>query len=159
MPRRILKSRAPRNRDKYSVEQTGLMFTVPGEPPVNGLYQTAVLVVPASTTQGMRKVKHLTVNLTPGHTVDLYWALVFVPEGYNPNALFPAGSVNGNPMYEPNQYVMNCGVCDPNAGPVRVSSRISRNLNSGDRIYLIVGAPSSTSPVVNGVVRYAITLQ
>jgi len=41
-------------------------------------------------------------------------------------------------MYEPNQYVMNCGVVDPNAGPTRFSSRISRNLNSGDRLYLVL---------------------
>jgi len=33
MPRRILKSRIPRSRDKYSVEQTGLNFTLPtGDP-------------------------------------------------------------------------------------------------------------------------------
>jgi len=86
----------------------------------------------------MRKVKHLTVNLAVAGSYDVFWALVFVPEGYNPNALFPAGSVNGNPMYEPNQYVMNCGICDPDSGPARFSSRISRNLNSGDRLYLIM---------------------
>jgi len=28
MPRRILKSRIPRSRDKYSVEQTGLSFAL-----------------------------------------------------------------------------------------------------------------------------------
>jgi len=63
MPRRILKSRIPRNRDKYSVEQTGLNFTLPTGDPVNGLFQQGVLIVPSSSTQGMRKVKHLTVNL------------------------------------------------------------------------------------------------
>jgi len=60
----------------------------------------------------MRKVKHLTVNLAVNGATDIFWALVFVPEGYNPNALFPAGTVNGSAMYEPNQYVMNCGVVD-----------------------------------------------
>jgi len=73
----------------------------------------------------MRKVKHLTVNLAVNGATDIFWALVFVPEGYNPNALFPAGTVNGSAMYEPNQYVMNCGVVDPNAGPTRFTSRIS----------------------------------
>jgi len=108
----------------------------------------------------MRKVKHLTVQLSTVNSVaGIYWALVFVPEGYNPNALFPSGTVNGNPMYEPNQYVMNCGVCDPDAGPVRFSSRISRNLNSGDRLYMVIGSASSTDTIVNGVVRYAVTLQ
>jgi len=61
MPRRILKSRIPRSRDKYSVEQTGLAFALPSTDPVNGLYQQGILVVPSSATQGMRKVKHLTV--------------------------------------------------------------------------------------------------
>jgi len=98
MPRRILKSRAPRNRDKYSVEQTGLFFKLPQTNPVNELYQTGILVVPSSTTQGMRKVKHLTVQLSTVNSVaGIYWALVFVPEGYNPNALFPSGTVMAIP--------------------------------------------------------------
>jgi len=92
----------------------------------------------------MRKVKHLTVNCLLLQCSRIYWALVFVPEGYNPMRSFPSGTVNGNPMYEPNQYVMNCGVCDPDAGPVRFSSRISRNLNSGDRLYMVIGSASST---------------
>ena len=39
-------------------------------------------------------------------------------------------------MYEPNQFVMNCGVVDPSAGPIRFTSPVSRNLNDGDSIYL-----------------------
>jgi len=50
---------------------------------------------------------------------------------------------------------MNSGLVDPNAGPVRFSSRISRNLNSGDRIYLVVGATTGNI-AVKGVVRYAL---
>ena len=41
-------------------------------------------------------------------------------------------------MYEPNQFVMNCGVVDPSAGPIRMSSPISRNLNDGDKITLLI---------------------
>jgi len=81
MPRRILKSRIPRSRDKYSVEQTGLSFALPTTDPVNGLYQQGVLIVPSVSTQGMRKVKHLTVNLAVNGATDIFWALVFVPEG------------------------------------------------------------------------------
>ena len=29
---------------------------------------------------------------------------------------------------------MNCGVIDPTAGPIRIYSPISRNLNDGDKI-------------------------
>ena len=33
---------------------------------------------------------------------------------------------------------MNCGVVDPSAGPIRMSSPISRNLNDGDKITLLI---------------------
>nr|QIR82155.1 capsid protein [unidentified] len=150
-------------RDKYSVEQTGFQFTLPTTN-TNGLYQQAVQVVAPDSAQGMRKVKHLTVNLTlrnANNEIELFWALVFVPQGYTPNAMYSAtGSVSGS-LYEPNQFVMNCGIVDPDAGPVRFRSPISRNLNSGDSIYLIVGSTEfgSTAPEINGIVRYAITLQ
>ena len=41
-------------------------------------------------------------------------------------------------MYEPNQFVMNCGITDTNAGPIRYYSPLARNLNDGDAIYLVV---------------------
>ena len=41
-------------------------------------------------------------------------------------------------MYEPNQFVMNPGVIDPTAGPIRIYSPISRNLNDGDKISLLI---------------------
>ena len=63
-------------------------------------------------------------------------------------------------MYEPNQFVMNCGVVDPSAGPIRFSSPVARNLNDGDSIYLLVRNTNNTTAVTyNAVVRYAITLQ
>nr|QIR82160.1 capsid protein [unidentified] len=151
-------------RDKYSVEQTGFQLTLPTTL-TNGLYQQAVQVVAPDSAQGMRKVKHLTVNLTlrnANNEIELFWALVFVPQGYTPNAMYSVtGSVSGS-LYEPNQFVMNCGIVDPDAGPIRFRSPISRNLNSGDSIYLIVGATDlfgASAPIINGIVRYAITLQ
>jgi len=158
MPRRILKYRIPALA--ISTQSNRLVLALRSRLlTLNGLYQQGVLIVPSVSTQGMRKVKHLTVNLAVNGATDIFWALVFVPEGYNPNALFPAGTVNGSAMYEPNQYVMNCGVVDPNAGPTRFSSRISRNLNSGDRLYLVIGATSTGGPFIKWFVRYAVTLQ
>jgi hypothetical protein len=151
------------NRDKYSVETTaGIIAT--SSTATNGLHQSATAIVPASTIQGMRKVKHITISLTCGDdNPEFYWAIVYVPQGTQPNALF---SVTGNvstigSMYEPNQFVMNCGVVDPNAGPVRFRSSLSRNLNSGDSIYLIVGKTtgSTSTSQIYFVSRYAITLQ
>ena len=142
------------NRDKYSVEQTAGSIEL-GEDVSDGV----VDVVPSADLQGMRKVKHLTVSMgttgAAGHSV-LYWALVYVPNGTLPNTITPAG----HSMYEPNQFVMNCGIVDFDAGPVRISSPVSRNLNSGDKICLVI---KSTNPALVGlyqyVVKYAVTLQ
>ena len=64
---------------------------------------------------------------------------VYVPQGTTAGALniATAGATPGS-MYEPNQFVMNCGVIDPTAGPIRIYSPISRNLNDGDKISLLI---------------------
>ena len=149
------------SRSKYSIEQKSFTASY-GSTPVGGLYQTNVQLVDSVTMQGMRKVKHLTLSLTAvtTNTTDtdgcgpIYWAIVYVPQGTNVGAL----SLN-NSLYEPNQYVMNCGVVDPSAGPIRFSSPVARNLNSGDAIYLVMGSTgTSGAPQLSGVVKYAITL-
>ena len=66
-------------RDKYSIQQKASVATVAAN-------QTSVVdIVPATTTEGMRKVKHLTCNLTQevvggsgGAESNLFWALVYV---------------------------------------------------------------------------------
>ena len=156
-----------RKIDKYSVEQkcfTTTLSTLSGSS-----RQAAIQIVPPSGTEGKRKVKHLTcsLNLINDTTTDIggavYWALVYVPEGYNVNGLnIGTPSAVPSSMYEPSQFVMNCGISDPTAGPIRVSTPISRNLNQGDSIYLVCGCyvtTTSVTPSVQGVVRYAITLQ
>jgi len=143
------------NRPKYSKENTMVLIET-GENHVNGRAQGGQVIVAPSTTQGMRKVKHITVSLSK-HADDAYpffWAIVYVPEGYNAN---PIGPSNG-PLYEPNQFVMACGVIDPGAGPIRIRSPISRNLNSGDAISLVIATNTVRTSYV-GVVSYAITLQ
>ena len=66
-------------RDKYSIQQKGAVAAVAAN------QTSAVDIVPATTTEGMRKVKHLTVNLTQIATSNaesnLFWALVYVPRG------------------------------------------------------------------------------
>ena len=150
-------SKAP--RDKYSVEQTSMNINITAS------QQVAVPVVAASNTQGMRKVKHLTIsvsNIAPGVDINstAYWALVYVPQGLNPNPLSVGTQTAPASLYEPNQFVLACGVFDLSAGPTRVSSPVSRNLNSGDTIYLIMANVSSTDNLaLAAVVRYAVTLQ
>lgn len=155
MPKSYKKKSYRSSRDKYSVEQT--LFSLQPTPATT----TVVPVVPATTTQGMRKVKHLTITAavsTVAATDAFMWALFYLPEGFTAPGF---NSSNGAPLVEPNQFVMNCGVFDATAGPLRISSRVSRNLNSGDSIVLLVRPVSGTTqanPIFTGMVRYAITL-
>ena len=60
---------------------------------VNGMRQNGQTIIPATDVQGVRSIKHLTVSLSNGNDgageQEFYWALVFVPQGYQANALFP----------------------------------------------------------------------
>lgn len=149
MPRRYYR-RYRRAKRKYSVEQRPLNFALTPSS------TTAVVIVPPSATEGMRKVKNITVNIIPqsDDVFALWWALVYVPEGTSAGSLnltSPTGS-----LYEPNQFVMNCGISDPNAGPIRFFTPLARNLNSGDSIYLVVSDGSAGATQVRGTARYAI---
>jgi len=146
-------------RDKYSVQQKAINI---GTPSVDTTAK--VEVVPATDVEGMRKVKHLTVSVTTAgsdttETTAFYWALVYVPQGTAPGNLNVTTTGGGTGMYEPNQFVMNCGVVDPSAGPIRFTSPVSRNLNDGDAIYLLIRNPLANSIQYQAVVRYAVTLQ
>lgn len=151
------------SRDKYSVEQSAAVTVVPAATQT-APGQSGIVVVPPVTYEGMRKVKHITVSLAEPASAtaaptSVYWALVYVPQGTGVGTL-QIGTTGSTSFYEPNQFVMNCGVADFEAGPVRVSTRLSRNLNSGDQIALIMANTSSSGPIgIQSVVRYAITLQ
>ena len=158
MPRKFYRKsyKSGSGKDKYSVETQVIRVTTSAEG-VNGLYQTAAPVVVPSSTEGMRKVKHFTCTLAVINQATpnlIYWALVYVPEGYQANALRGLGPS----FYEPSQFLIASGITDPDAGPARISTPLSRNLNSGDAIWLIIGTPSSNI-TCTGMVRYAITLQ
>ena len=142
---------------KYSIQQKGFHFSA-----TQG-QTTSVSVVPSTVVEGMRKVKHLTVNATvQGESDAFYWALVYVPQGTTPSVLNIAHSAAPNTgMYEPNQFVMNCGVVDGTAGPIRFGSPVARNLNDGDAIYLLVRpipTDTGTNIAIAATVRYAISL-
>ena len=70
-------------RDKYSVQQKAFQFSAEtGQ-------STTWLLVPATTLEGMRKVKHLMVNLTidPDAAGPMWWAIVYVPQGTSVGAI------------------------------------------------------------------------
>ena len=145
------------SRDKYSVETRAGSITTD----VNG--DAGETIVPATTLQGMRKVKHLTISMADTAGINsnaLFWAIVYVPQGTAANTLTVDSSSS---LYEPNQFVMGTGVFDFSAGPLRVHCPLSRNLNSGDSIALIVHCETASGAVdaatFKFVVKYAITLQ
>ena len=150
MPRRYYK-RTRTSRKKYSVQQKAFKFDAAASS------TTSVEIVPATTVEGMRKVKHVTVSCSTTHAVPLYWALVYVPQGTTPGALNVATTGDETSLYELNQFVMNCGLADPDAGPIRIWSPLARNLNDGDRILLLITHTNSAAVGVFAVSRYAIT--
>ena len=86
--------------DKYSVEHKCAQMDMVAAPG-----QSYVQIVPDTGVEGMRKVKHITISAAANvvNVGALYWALVYVPQGYAPNNLNLTG---GASMYEPNQNVM-----------------------------------------------------
>ena len=166
MPRRYHRY-SNKNRDKYSVEQTNI--TTPNitlwtqVPPATDFeqasYQFSIGVIPPVDTEGMRKIKHLTCSFSNSADTLLYYAIVFVPQGYEPQTLHIASSGNAVNNYSANQFVMSSGVLDFSGGPCRIRSPLSRNLNSGDSIYLILASVLASPTPVNTQVSYAITLQ
>ena len=105
----------------------------------------ALVYVPQGTTAGSTQHRNCRGNPDAGggrwikrRKQPLLGARV-CPSGDNCRALniATAGATPGS-MYEPNQFVMNCGVIDPTAGPIRIYSPISRNLNDGDKISLLI---------------------
>lgn len=152
MPRRTY-IRYKRPRKKYSVQQKAFGFSAATSS------TTQVEVVPATAVEGMRKVKNITVTATVPTPYDapLYWALIYVPQGASPGVLNIATAASDpTSLYEPNQYVMNCGIADSNAGPIRFWSPLARNLNDGDRIFLLIRHSATEAIEIRTLIRYAI---
>ena len=149
-----------RNNKKYKWEQVQV---------ASYLYlhqnkETAAPIVPADLTNGVRCVKHLRVTLTTpyigladqgninvGNALTFYWALVYVPQGYDVQEINIPSQVDASvPLYDANQFIMASGVATITTQPVTVRSPLSRNLNSGDNIQLVcysLAAGASTEDV------------
>jgi len=86
MPRATSVRRSGFKKSTYSVEHTFCPLTWAIK--VAGDLDYVLPIVPSSATEGVRKVKHMTIDihLTTGgddNFETLAWALVFVPSGYN----------------------------------------------------------------------------
>ena len=149
MPRRYRYKRYFGNKDKYSHETTNIQTPwmnnwtlVPStSAEIAPSRQFTIPIIPPTDVQGMRKVKHITASFSCDNKVYsnvVYYYIVYVPQGYQPQPVsVPAigNAVNG---YSANQFIMGSGVLDFEGGPCRIRSSLSRNLNSGDSIVLIL---------------------
>lgn len=113
-----------------------------------------------------------TVGFISRTYVGCIWMVVYVPEGTKPNVPFLSGGTNQMALYEPAQYVLGSGVI-PFAGnrvelppettdaahieqdltqyvvagnATRIRVPLSKKLNPGDRIELIVATLNSAIP-------------
>lgn len=128
-----------------------------------GKFPTLMCVSP-SNVQGIRKVKNFTLTISPGlydteSNVNLNFpirfVLVYVPEGQNASDINTGTGINS--LYEPNQNVIMSGAFMANEN-FRIRSYLSRNLNSGDSIQLLMVGQAFDSWETSVVSNMAITL-
>lgn len=151
-------------KNKWSIEQkpgfiAGNGWATTSDPYLNR--QALIPIVSSTTQEGVRKAKNISVSIatpTAAGNYAFYWALVYVPEGASPNELSSSGQ-----LYQPSQYVISSGIVSSEQGKMRLSSRLARNLNQGDSIYLLIGTNTnfiagtdSATTRFNYLVRYAI---
>lgn len=162
-------ARSAASRARYSAEQHSNLVGLNSFAVVSTDLCYALDVVPATTTQGMRKAKNFTCYVNVAASVPaaalpslpFVWALVYVPAGTT--ADYP--SVSNVSLYEPNQFVIACGSGDLANQSLRVFSPLARNLNSGDKVQLVIRLPYANALETKGnfalqsLCRYAITLQ
>lgn len=155
-------------KNKWSVEQRpgfiqGAGWSTTSDPYLNR--QALIPIVQQTTQEGVRKAKNLSISIATPTTEDtlnlnspFYWALIYLPEGQTPNELASSGQ-----LYTPSQFVINSGIVTSTQGKMRISSRLARNLNQGDSIYLLLGTNNASLPTNQNannrftyLVRYAI---
>ena len=154
MPRRYRRRRyaiaRPLKTAKYSNETYGT--NIYGLTLLNSSIQKQVPMVPNTTVLATRKCKNFTLRIgivesryNTTRVNDgflLHWALVFVPQGLSPSnlVLSEANAAEAQPtsisVYEPNQNVIMQGVIT-DMQAYTYKTRLARNLNSGDSIYLV----------------------
>ena len=165
---RYRRRRYYRKKNKWSIEQRPGFILGGGWATVSDTYlnrQALIPVVTATQQEGVRKAKNISISLATPSTENtlnknssFYWALLYQPEGITPGDLSSQGQ-----LYQPSQYVISSGIVTSTQGKMRISSRLARNLNQGDSIYLLIGTNNLSLPSepnqnqrFNYLVRYAI---
>lgn len=159
----------------------GATFPTSANPnPQLGEIAKGVLVVPATSMLGNRKVKNFTIKLNAvGNESTIVGALVYVPDGTEPSNL--STQVASQSLYEPNQNVICTFLIPPSCTrdangdlnqvftppAITVSTRLARNLSSGDTIVMVFspiddlnagdGMANDPPPMtISGTVNFAI---
>ena len=119
--------------------------------PSQGQIAKGLMVVPATTIMGTRKVKNITLKLTArGNESPIVGALIYVPEGTQASDL--STQLSTSSLYEPNQNVIMTFILPPSVDrdpdgfvtqmftppTTTVSNRLARNLSSGDMLVLVM---------------------
>lgn len=108
------------------------------------------------TLAGTRKAKNFTITMVCDQDVPVMWAIVYKPEGVDVKGLNATGT--GNSIYEPNQNVVATGVYTKGQQN-RWTSRMARNLSSGDSIVLLLSFYTNESLAIDWTaqISYAIS--
>lgn len=149
---------------KYSNETYSINYPVAYT--ASGTTQSVVMIA-SIDNQGMRKAKNFSLKIytpeltlhTPDGNVDkegaIVWALVFVPQGTNVQGL-QLGNNTSASLYEPNQNVIMSGVVCSNQ-ITNAKTRLARNMNAGDAIYLVFQSYNNNSDYsIGATLNYAI---
>lgn len=151
---------------KYSNETTNASgdFEI-----TNGAQQIEMPLIAPSNVQGTRKCKNFELSLCGSPwagegvptEIPVSWALVYVPEGTQPGDIRQGALGTPASLYEPSQNVIMSGIWPGNlTSNYKVKTRLARNLNSGDSIYLIlrtsIDQPDGASKTVVVNLNYAI---
>lgn len=136
--RRYSRAARPLKTVKYSNETFnsggGVQYYYTGQ---GNQSQVSTTLIDSIDSQGMRKVKNISLNVMTDCKVPIVWALVYVPQGGTPGALTLGAPNNAASLYEPNQNVIMSGTCIINSAQQTWRTRLARNLNSGDMIVFV----------------------
>lgn len=153
------------SRSRYSHESTTIQTPPPSEwtiipSPGENLAetnQTSFSIVPPTDIQGKRTIGHFTLSFSCNSNTRVAYALVYVPEGYDNNAIHLPTPGFAASLYEPSQFVISSGMLDFDGGPLRIRTSLKRNLNQNDRIVLLFASTESASNIpIMGNISYSI---
>lgn len=161
MPRRYRRRSYSRSRPlktvKYSNETTNITESLD----IAEGDQAEAPLISSVDVQGVRKAKNFTLKMIYGGTTPLVWVLIYVPEGQQIGKLSYGSASAPASLYEPNQNVIMSGYLIPTYQQAQVyRTRLARNLNSGDSIYIVIksAAGGAISKQFIGInLNYAIT--